>query len=183
MHQLPVRSPPANPHGCGRPRAGLAAGAGHPVLPGPDGGAPVRMDVRRPVATRASGRHSGNRKAGRSDGGAGPVDPARMDRGWRPLAAGLPTLCINRVEPGRANRLSRAQRAAFDTGMPRFLTAAGPAGPGSAMTTDRLITPFMCLRAQSAPRRLSPMNFSRGSRSTQRLLIARPSDFGSRGRA
>ena len=183
MHQLPVRSPPANPHGCGRPRAGLAAGAGHPVLPGHDGGAPVRMDVRRPVATRASGRHSGNRKAGRSDGGAGPVDPACLDRGGRPLAAGLPTLCINRVEPGRANRLSRAQRAAFDTGMPRFLTAAGPAGPGSAMTTDRLITPFMCLRAQSAPRRLSPMNFSRGSRSTQRLLIARPSDFGSRGRA
>jgi hypothetical protein len=51
------------------------------------------------------------------------------------------------------------------------------------MTTGRLVTPFTCLRAQSGPRRLSPMNFSRGSRSTQRLLVARPSHFGSRGRA
>ena len=183
---VPQLNPPSHLATAGsraRLRARLVAGAGHPVRQGAHGHPSFRMRARRPVASRARGWNAGDRMPGRQLGYAWAVDPARLDRGKRPVAARVPALCINRGEPGRPGSLSGAQRATFHTGFPGFLTAAGPAGPGGSMTTDRLVTPFMCLRAQSGPRMLSPMNFSRGSRSTQRLLVARPSDFRSRGRA
>jgi hypothetical protein len=141
---------------------------------GSTGGPPVRMDCRGRVATRTPPGSPRGRASCRRNGYAWPMDPARLERGGANLASTQPALCINKSESGQPSDLPGAQRASFPGGRAPFRGAPQPSASGGALTTDRLVTTFHASRAQSGPRKVSPMNFTGGSRSIQRLLAARP---------
>lgn len=131
---------------------------------------PLRMDCGRRVV-------GGNPRRHPAEGGpAGGYSHA-----WSMAAAGVvrrdgvgmgtphAALCINRGLERRPDRVPGPQRPpSADGGSARPCVP-----PGRGPTTDRLITTFTHLRAQSRPRRVSPLNFSRGSGSIQRLLWLR----------
>ncbi len=151
------------------------------------GGPAIGVAGRGAVVSGARGWGAGGGSSDRRNGHARPLDPAGLERGRVWLESALPALCINRCVRGRPRSLSGAQGASLAHAMaPRMIpprTRFPGIRAGRAVPTDRLVTPFNAFKAQSGPREVSPMNFTRGSRSIQRLMTARPSDFGSRGRA
>jgi len=158
----------------GRGGACVVARRRHPLGSGCIGGAPLRVDRRRGVAPRATRWGVRNGPPHRCHGHAGSLDPARLER-WPPAWAPTePALCINRSESRGSSSVPGAERASFTAGSPADRTRRGAYRTGGPLTTDRLVTPFHASRAQSGPRKVSPMNFTGGSRSIQRLLAARP---------
>jgi hypothetical protein len=152
-------------HVAGRPdRACGALGQGSA------GRSPLRMARGRGMATHTARRSVRDRQPDCRHRHAWPMDSPCLDGRCGPMAAAQPALCINERVAGQPGRISGAQRA--------FIHARGPASRSvqgrGPLTTDRLVTPFHASRAQSGPRKVSPMNFSEGSRSIQRLLTARP---------
>jgi hypothetical protein len=159
----------------GRPGAAVRRGqADYPA---------IRVEGRRGVVPGAGGRGAGERPADGRHVHAWPLDSAGLGRGWAGLARRLPALCINRCVGGRPGSLSGAPGASRPRGLAVGMTQFAAIRAGGHPATDRLVTPFNAFKAQSGPRKVSPMNFTGGSRSIQRLMTARPSDFGSRGRA
>jgi hypothetical protein len=161
--------------------SGVGTQPSDPVRQRADGHPSVRMGWGWHVAPPTSGWESRACLSCPRNGYARPMDPPDLVRERPPLASALPALCTNRGERRRPRGVPGAQGTACRQGLPGLPGLR--TGTGGPLTTDRLITPFRCLRAQSGPRKLSPMNFRGGSRSIQRLLNARPSDFRSRGRA
>ena len=153
-----------------RPGSGLAGGACGAGRKGAARRAPVRLGARRGMAPRAAGWRARDRLSDRRHCHAWPLDPTGLDRRRWALAPPRPPVCINRSLGRQPGGFPDAQRASLSPGRPAFRTERG-FGP---LTTDRLITPFHASRAQSGPRKVSPMNFSGGSRSIQRLLTVRP---------
>jgi hypothetical protein len=155
------------------------------------GGPSIRVAARRAMVSGARGRRRGGGSSDRCNGHAWPLDSPGLDRGRVRVASTQPALCINRCVRGGPGSLSGTQGATFAYAMAlRIKPRNGPFNEqflgiqaGRPVATDRLVTPFNAFKAQSGPREVSPMNFTRGSRSIQRLMTARPSDFGSRGRA
>jgi hypothetical protein len=149
---------------------GCVAGSGDPRRQGAAGGHPVRMGLGWAVAPDARRRRQRDRPTHPGNRCAGPLDPACLDGGTGPMGPAQPPLCINRCRccpPGRVSGTHRASFFAPGPGLP-CIRGRGP------LTTDRLVTPFHASRAKSGPRKVSPMNFTGGSRSIQRLLAARP---------
>lgn len=175
MHQLEsssflASSPRATRHWilvAGGPGARPGAGAGVR--------APLRMGSGRAVVAGRSGRQQTSRNTAWIHSHAWSVASYGVVRTGR-VRAGIeqPSLCIYKCLGRRPNGLPGPQGASSGVrrqGWPCVQPGRGP-------TTDRLITPFTRLRAQSGPRRVSPLNFSRGSGSIQRLLWLRgPSDL------
>jgi hypothetical protein len=154
--------------------ARLVAGAGGVARSGAVCSPPVRVVEHGSMATRSARRALRGSAVGRSHGHARALDPAGVDCGVTTLEPRQPALCINRSEQRRPGTLPGAKRAAEPLRWPPFRVARVALRTGGPLTTDRLVTPFHASRAQSGPRKVSPMNFTRGSRSIQRLLAARP---------
>ncbi len=155
---------------CSRVGARRVARPRRAPRPGAAGGSPVRMVAGWAVAPDQGRRPLRNRVAHWGHRHAWPLDPAGLDRRDGALAPAQPPLRINRSGGGQPGGFPDAQRASLHPSGPAFRTQRGR-GP---LTTDRLVTPFHASRAQSGPRKVSPMNFTGGSRSIQRLLAARP---------
>ncbi len=116
--------------------------------------------------------------------GAWRLQPARRLAASRPshrrlrprLARGCCWPPDGLADRGRWSRLAPPSYALIDVaeaGRPAFPVAHGASrvlgsrdrsasGAGGPLTTDRLVTPFHASRAQSGPRKVSPMNFSEG---------------------
>lgn len=168
LHARPrMEADRAGRRGC----ACLTAQPRHVPCEGAVGGSPFRMEAGRGMGADTARWPDRDRPSHGRYCNARPLGPACLDsRGGRPLAATRPSLCINRSRRGRSGGVSGTHRASFPVEGPGLRRFRGR-GP---LTTDRLVTPFHASRAQSGPRKVSPMNFSRGSRSIQRLLAARP---------
>jgi hypothetical protein len=153
-----------------RHRTRVAGGSGRPARVGSAGSGTLRLGAGRAVVARVSGRRSAPRHVARVYGHAWSVAPYGLVRTGRTRkGTPPPALCIYRGLGDRQDRLPGPQRPPSDGGR-----AGCPCVQrGRAHTTDRLITPFPFLWAQSGPRRVSPLNFSRGSGSIQRLLWLR----------
>lgn len=177
IFRMAGRSDPAA-RGRRRGSARLAAGAGCTRGEGAARGESGGMGRRRamaPHATRRTRRVSASRRSHRY---AWPMAAAGLDRrcegGAPSLAAAQPALCINKCSRGPSGGLPGTHWALVLVGRAGFPGRRGACRPGGPLTTDRLVTTFHASKAQSDPRKVSPMNFSRGSRSIQRLLAARP---------
>lgn len=140
------------------------------------------LDGGRALASGTSGRSVRGRPTGPGYRHAWTLAAAGLDGGRVRPALAPPALCPDRCFQCRDDHFPEAPGPSPARG-PRGRTGAVRLSAGSRVTTDRLVTPFHGLSAQSGPREVSPLNFIRGSRSIQRLWAARPSDFGSRGRA
>jgi hypothetical protein len=155
--------PPGTPcrHSLVASRSGSTAG------PGARGGSPFRVGGGWAVVARMPGWQPAGCDAAGGHGLAWPVASYGLGRtGETRAGTPAPALCINRGLESRSDRRQDAHGPPSPGRHPRF-----PCGQsGSAPITDRLVTPFTRLRAQSGPRKLSPLNFSRGSGSIQRLL-------------
>jgi hypothetical protein len=154
-----LASPPGT---CGRGflvagRSGSAAGSGR------KGSAPFRVGVRRAVVARMPGGGKAAGNAARGHGHAGTLASYGLVRTGE--AGAGPALCLDRCLESRRTPRPRAQGASCAGRWQGFPCDQS----GSAPITDRLVTPFTRLRAQSGPRRVSPLNFSRGSGSIHRL--------------
>jgi hypothetical protein len=156
----------------GRRRLGpcLAAGARGAGRSGAARRSSCRMGGERTLAAPATGRVLRDGASHRGNGCAWTLGPARLARRERRMGPAQPALCINRSRRRLPVRFSGTHR-----------TSSPPPGAGlrsfrgrGPLTTDRLVTTFHASKAQSDPRKVSPMNFSGGSRSIQRLLAARP---------
>lgn len=172
--QLHPTSSMAPDGGCRRPHARLDTCARGARREGAGGRSPVRVGAGRHVAPGATRWGARGGAAGRGHGHARSLDSAGVERKDGRLEPTDPALCINRSGRGRPGGLPGAQRASFGARRPFFEAASDASRTGSHLTTDRLVTPFHASRAQSGPRKVSPMNFTGGSRSIQRLLAARP---------
>ena len=137
---------------------------------GPAGGSPLRVACGWRVAPHTTRWPFRDRRADYRHRHAWPVDSPCLDGQRTTMVAAQPALCVHRSVAGQPGRIPGVQRASIHAPGPAFRSAQGR-GP---LTTDRLVTPFHASRAQSDPRQVSPMNFSEGSRSIQRLLTARP---------
>src|SRR5687767_14541223 len=117
------------------------------------------MGNRRDMAPDIPRRLDPSRHAEPCNGHARALDPVSLDDRNTAIGRLAPALCINRGErrgpkdiPGpegttqTAGRTTGSDPGAFPTGVGDRIRG------GSAVTTDRLITPFMCLKAQSGPR-------------------------------
>lgn len=134
-----------------------------------------RMGLAGAVVAGVRRRQPGERDAARGNVYAWSVAPYGLVRtGQRASVRMGPAICIPGGLGRRPDGVPGAQGPAPVRGR-----ASGPSvPPGSGSTTDRLITPFTRLRAQSGSRRVSPLNFTWGSGSIQRLLWLRgPSDL------
>lgn len=159
-----------------RSGVGLATRTRRALREGADGGPPRRMGIGRAVAPDSTQRAPRSRMSRRGHGHARSVDLAGVDCGvesatLEPVPAAL---CINRSGRGRPRSLPDAQRTSGAARTAPLRSRSAATGTGGPLTTDRLITPFHASRAQSDPRKVSPMNFIGSSRSIQRLLAARP---------
>jgi hypothetical protein len=151
-----------------RRRRPLVAGrSGSTAGPGVRGGSPFRVGGGWAVVGRMPEWRPAGRDAAGGHGLAWPVASYGLVRtGETGVGSPGPALCINRGLEPRSDPRQNAHGSPSPGRLPRF-----PCGQsGSAPITDRLVTPFTRLRAQSGPRKLSPLNFSRGSGSIQRLL-------------
>jgi hypothetical protein len=176
-------SPPMALAGADRGRSpGLESRQGNPVRERAARRLSLRMDGGRGLAPRAPRWHATARLSHGRHGYAWALDSAGLVGRAVGEGVGSPAVRLDRRgrggscgvsgAPGPSDPHGRADRHPFCT----------PAA-GNRMTTDRLVTPFHAFRAQSGPRKVSPLNFSGRSESIQRLCAARPSDLWSRGRA